>query len=48
MKEKKLKLSISRKAFMDCMVFRTDEEKKSCREYLDLKGVSYHAVLVGL
>lgn len=46
MKEKKLKLSISKKRFMEFLIFNSNEERKNCEEYLDLKGVAYHAVLV--
>lgn len=44
-KEKKLLLHISKAAFMSRMIFGNQKEKERCDEYLDLKGVAYHAVL---
>ena len=45
-KEKKLLLTISREDFLKRLIFHSEEEKNRCIKYLDLKGVSYHAVLV--
>lgn len=44
-KEKKLLLSITKDEFLLKMKFHSDDEKERCINYLDLKGVSYHAVL---
>jgi hypothetical protein len=44
-KIKKLLLHISKADFMSRMIFDNQKEKERCERYLDLKGVSYHAVL---
>jgi len=44
-KIKKLLLQISKADFMSRMIFDNQKEKERCEQYLDLKGVSYHAVL---
>jgi len=44
-KIKKLLLHISKADFMSRMIFDNQIEKERCERYLDLKGVSYHAVL---
>lgn len=42
----KLSLDISKEDFVSRMDFDDDKEKERCLLYLDLKGVSYHTVLV--
>lgn len=42
----KLSLDISKDDFISRMDFEDDEEREHCKLYLDLKGVSYHTVLV--
>lgn len=42
----KLSLDISKDDFISRMDFEGDEERERCSLYLDLKGVSYHTVLV--
>lgn len=42
----KLSLDISKDDFISRMDFKDDKEKERCLLYLDLKGVSYHTVLV--
>jgi len=42
----KLSLDITKKDFIARMEFENDKEEERCRQYLDLKGVSYHTVLV--
>ena len=44
-KDKKLLLHISKADFLKRMIFHNPDEKKRCEQYLDLKGVAYHAVL---
>ena len=45
-KKKKLLLSTTKQEFINRMYFSDDEEKQSCKNYLDLKGIAYHVVLV--
>jgi|GEM_PF-545428 len=45
-KPKKLNLSVSKNNFLNRMIFSSNEEKEDCIKYLDLKGISYHTVLV--
>jgi len=42
----KLSLDITKEDFIAKMKFEDDKEEDRCRLYLDLKGVSYHTVLV--
>lgn len=42
----KLSLDISKDDFISRMDFEDDDERERCSLYLDLKGVSYHTVLV--
>ncbi|MBI9008660.1 MAG: Abi family protein [Tenericutes bacterium] len=42
----KLSLDISKEDFIARMEFENKKEEFRCRQYLDLKGVSYHTVLV--
>ncbi|XMB72006.1 Abi family protein [Mycoplasmatota bacterium WC30] len=42
----KLSLDISKDDFVSKMDFEDDKEKERCLLYLDLKGVSYHTILV--
>jgi len=42
----KLSLDISKEDFVSRMEFEDDKERERCLLYLDLKGVSYHTVLV--
>ena len=44
-KDKKLLLTISQEEFMDKMIIHSDDERERCIKYLELKGVSYHAIL---
>ena len=44
-KDKKLRLNISKADFINRMIFHNPDEIKRCEQYLDLKGVAYHAVL---
>ncbi len=44
-KDKKLLLHISKADFIERMIFHNPDEIKRCEQYLDLKGVAYHAVL---
>lgn len=45
MKTQKIRLSISKEDFVSKLNFNTNDEKKRCHKYLELKGISYHVVL---